>query len=57
MKRRTRELRSLMHRYRLTMTSVGKYAGCTRQAVRLWLRENPAIPDHRLRLLRSELKG
>lgn len=57
MRRRTRALRSLMHQHSLTMTAVGKLAGCTRQAVALWLRENPVIPDHRLRLLRSELKS
>lgn len=51
----TRELRRLMKRYKLSQTAVARLTGCARNTPHYWLKENPVIPEHRLRVLKFEL--
>lgn len=51
----TRALNALMKQHRLTQAAVARLSGCARNTVHYWLKEEPVIPEYRLRVLKFEL--
>lgn len=47
----------LMKQHKLSQADVGRLCGCARNSVHYWLKESPIIPEHRLRILKFELKA